>query len=602
MNILLKMFLSMSFSGSLFILLLLAGKRFLKDKISRQWQYYIWLIVVVRLLLPFGPETNLMGKAYQAIDQAITHSVSLPEQPSPSDDSNAFNVSASGMEHDNQNTVTPKDNPISYRPVKDILSLFTNHVWLIWLMVALILLVQKITAYHSFIRYVNAGLHPVSNVEQLDRLSAIAEQAGRKRPVELCVNPLVSSPLLIGFFRPCIVLPSADIPEKDFQYIVLHELTHYKRRDMFYKWLVQITVCLHWFNPLVYLMRREITKACEFSCDEAVLSKMGYDNAQDYGETLLDAMAAVGKYKESLAAVTLSENKQLLKERLGAIMNLKRKSKTTLFVTSVLTLCIILGATFVGVYPAAAADQPSNEPTVSGLNENAIFPAQEENGSHNGVFASQAEQYYEADNLPLFEIAFSRLDEKAQGEWLDKIYADDQIRFWKTAVNMLDEDCALISHYAEKIYDDDNIPYFSTLTSRMSEETLEGWLDIATDDEKFNFQSILSNALGQGNKFDTLSETQKAEYQAVGITVDGNNHYYQGQLVNIFLDMHRLAVNPAGTVNIRITRSEDGKISDVAYMTDTEVTELLGNMEEPDDLYDAEMEELLNDLNDSNNK
>ena len=66
--------------------------------------------------------------------------------------------------------------------------------------------------------------------------------------------------------------------------------------------------------------------------------------------------------------------------------------------------------------------------------------------------------------------------------------------------------------------------------------------------------------------------------------------------------MHRLAVNPAGTVNIRITRSEDGKISDVAYMTDTEVTELLGNMEEPNDLYDAEMEELLNDMNDFDNK
>lgn len=574
MNIVLKMFLSMSFSGLLFIL----------------------------LLLPFGPETNLMGKAYQAIDRTITHSVSLLQQQSPSGDSNAFNAPAYGMEHGSQNTVNPKDDSISYRPVRDNLSLFANHVWLIWFIVALILLVQKITAYHSFIRYVKAGLHPVSNVEQLDRLSVIAKQTGRKRPVELCVNPLVSSPLLIGFFRPCIVLPSAGIPVKDFQYIVLHELTHYKRRDMFYKWLVQITVCLHWFNPLVYLMRREITKACEFSCDEAVLSKMGYDNAQDYGETLLDAMAAVGKYKESLAAVTLSENKQLLKERLSAIMNLKRKSKTTLFVTSVLTLCIILGAVFVGVYPAAAAGQPSNEPMVSGLNENAISPAQEENGSHNEVFAAQVEQYYEAGNLPLFEIAFSRLDEKAQDKWLDKIYADDQIRFWKTAVNMLGEDCALIQHYAEKIYDDGNIAYFSTLTSHMSKETLEEWLGKATDDEKFKFQSILSNALGQGNKFDTLSETQKAEYQAAGITVDGNNHYYQGQLVNIFLDMHRLAVNPAGTVNIRITRDEDGKISDVVYMIDAEVAELLENMEEPNNLYDAEMAELLNDINDSDNK
>ena len=64
MNVALKIFLSMSFSGGLLILALLLGKRFLKNKISRQWQYYIWLIVLLRLLLPFGPEVSLMGKAY----------------------------------------------------------------------------------------------------------------------------------------------------------------------------------------------------------------------------------------------------------------------------------------------------------------------------------------------------------------------------------------------------------------------------------------------------------------------------------------------------------------------------------------------------------
>lgn len=71
-----------------------------------------------------------------------------------------------------------------------------------------------------------------------------------------------------------------------------------------------VTVCLHWFNPFVHLMSQEITKLCEFSCDEAVLAKVGYTNAEDYGKTLLDAMAAVGKYKESSGAVTLSENKK----------------------------------------------------------------------------------------------------------------------------------------------------------------------------------------------------------------------------------------------------------------------------------------------------
>ena len=350
MNMVLKVFLSMSFSGALLILALVCGERFLKHKISRQWQYYIWLIVILRLLLPFGPETNLMGKTYQAVDEAITQNTSLSETQRPVNAPGNILPPAVGLEPDNENTDSPVEELVTAHPLKDITSLLINHIWLIWLMVALGMLIRKVTIYQGFIRYINAGLAPVSDIEILDRLSIVAERVGIKKPIELCVNPLISSPLLIGFFHPCIVLPSVDISEKDFQYIVLHELTHYKRRDMFYKWLVQITVCLHWFNPFVHLMSREITKACEFSCDEAVLAKMGYGNAQEYGKTLLDAMAAVGRYKENLGAVTLSENKQLLKERLGAIMKFKEQSRTVKMLTFALTLCVLLGAAFVGIY------------------------------------------------------------------------------------------------------------------------------------------------------------------------------------------------------------------------------------------------------------
>ncbi|WP_243149184.1 M56 family metallopeptidase [Colidextribacter sp. OB.20] len=362
MNAVLKIFLSMSFSGSLLILALLFGKQFLKNKISRQWQYYIWLVVVLRLLLPFGTEVSLMGKAYQAVDQAISQTAPLPPQqqlPLNAPESNL--APAVGAEHHNETVSSPADDVTTAHPLQDIGVLLINQIWLVWLVAALGLLIRKITIYQGFMRYIKAGLTPVSDIERLDELSIVAEQSGIKKPIELCVNPLVSSPLLIGFFRPCIVLPSADIPEKDFRYIILHELTHYKRRDMFYKWLVQITVCLHWFNPLVYLMSLEITKACEFSCDEAVLAKMGSGNAQDYGKTLLDAMAAVGRYKENLGAVTLSENKQLLKERLGAIMSFKKASKAIRLLTGMLTLCIIFSAAFVGIYStAAAADVPNS--------------------------------------------------------------------------------------------------------------------------------------------------------------------------------------------------------------------------------------------------
>ena len=739
MNAVLKIFLSMSFSGSLLILALLFGKQFLKNKISRQWQYYIWLVVVLRLLLPFGTEVSLMGKAYQAVDQAISQTAPLPPQQQPPLNAPESNLApAVGAEHHNETVSSPADDVATAHPLQDIGSLLINHIWLVWLVAALGLLIRKITIYQGFMRYIRAGLTPVSDIERLDELSIVAEQSGIKKPIELCVNPLVSSPLLIGFFRPCIVLPSADIPEKDFRYIILHELTHYKRRDMFYKWLVQITVCLHWFNPLVYLMSREITKACEFSCDEAVLAKMGSSNAQDYGKTLLDAMAAVGRYKENLGAVTLSENKELLKERLGAIMKFKKKSKAIQLLTGMLTLCIVFSAAFIGIYPtAAAADVPNsinteksvpplfdNSQTADnssemetldfkgtsyylvyneaqlraigtgkyGMNLNYMQQADISlsagdwvpigtwddpfTGTYNGngfeitgltmtdpdakiiglfgvaknahiynitlrnydiasagknaanksvgaVLAigqgsrsydnfvypkeaavsikdnsSEIERYYKADSLPLFEITFSRLDENAQRTWLEKLYAESDFAFFSVAVRGLGSNSPLLADFAEKAYTDEEMAVFSTLTDCMDKAELELWLDRALEDGNWAFQSMLFAKLNRSEEFDELEEKQQkewakaqmAEYEKAGVTmVDEKTYYYQGQLVNIFLDIRKegsfytLNMNPKGTVNIKIVRDAKNKITGVSYMTEAEVIELLGDMDDPDD-------------------
>ena len=86
---------------------------------------------------------------------------------------------------------------------------------------------------------------------------------------------------------------------------------------------------------------------------------MGYENAQDYVQILLDAMAAVWRYRENPGAVTLSENKRLLKERLSAIVNFREKSKAMRFLTGALTLLVISGAAFIGVYPVVQAGSPA---------------------------------------------------------------------------------------------------------------------------------------------------------------------------------------------------------------------------------------------------
>ena len=603
MNTVWKIFLSMSCSGGLLILALLLGKRCLGNAISRQWRYYIWFIVLLRLLLPFGPEVSLLGSTYRAMDQAITQAPSPPPQSAP-DISEDELTPAVGAERADENRQA--ETWTAVQPLRDVGELLLHQIWLVWLVAALGLLIRKITIYQGFIRYVKAGMTPVSDIEKLDQLSAAAERAGVGKPVELCVNPLISSPLLIGAFRPCVVLPRADIPEKEFWYIALHELTHYKRRDMFYKWLVQVTVCLHWFNPLVYLMSREIIRACEFSCDEAVLTKMGCDNAQDYGKTLLNAMAAVGKYKESVGAVTLSENKQLLKERLGAIMSFKKKSKAIRLLTGMLTLCVIFSAAFVGVYStAAAADVPNTVNAVKKIMglfgiakyDNFVYPKETAASIENN--SSEIERYYKAGSLPLFEIAFPRLDENTQKMWLERLYADGDFAFFSVAVRGIDTDSSLFADFAEKAYTDEEMAFFSIFTDRMDKARLELWLDRALEDENWAFQSILFDRLNRRGEFDELKEKQEkewaeaqmAEYRAVGVTMDGKDYYYKGQLVNVFLDIrpnkafYALNMNPKGTVNIRIIRSNDNVITGVAYMTEAEVKELF-----EEDGSDDEME------------
>ena len=181
-------FLSMSLSGGGLILLLFGVKGLWGRKLSRQWCYYIWLAVILRLLLPFGAGT---GQPYRAVELVLTQGISAPEPYSgPEFPERLPAISSVG---DGETPAEPRANAREI-PAK-------TWIWALWLAVALGMLVRKVTVYQSFVRYVRAGAVPVSDVERLDQLAAAAERLGVKRPVELCVNPLVASPVLVGVFH-----------------------------------------------------------------------------------------------------------------------------------------------------------------------------------------------------------------------------------------------------------------------------------------------------------------------------------------------------------------------------------------------------------------
>ena len=121
---------------------------------------------------------------------------------------------------------------------------------------------------------------------------------------------------------------------------------------MFYKWLIQIVVCAHWFNPFVYLLEREVNKSCELSCDEIVLSVLDDSAKREYGDTLIFFFKSNNLYKSSLASVTLTEGAEQLKERLGAIMKFRKKSKVVIAITAIFTVAVCVCFFVTGAYAA----------------------------------------------------------------------------------------------------------------------------------------------------------------------------------------------------------------------------------------------------------
>ena len=352
MNETLKVVLSLSLSGALLILLLFLLRSLFNERLSKRWQYYIWLVVVARLLFPFAPETNLMATLFQGTDRASEQTeIVFPYtwQGGTVDKSQTGEVT-DGQNNLHSEQAEPTESVNS--PVRNRVSTVWQNLWIGWLVAALILFVRKITIYQDFVKYIRAGCVEVVDIDLLERFGKLVEQNKIKTTVELCTNNLISSPLLIGFFRPYIILPTADLPPADFDYIIRHELMHFKRRDMFYKWLVQFTVCIHWFNPFVYLMSREIGRICELSCDEAVIRKLDAQGRRAYGDTLLNAIGLGGSYKDSLVSLTLNESKELLKERLDAIMNFKKIPKWAIFASLFLTGMFVCGFSFLGAYAA----------------------------------------------------------------------------------------------------------------------------------------------------------------------------------------------------------------------------------------------------------
>lgn len=223
-------------------------------------------------------------------------------------------------------------------------------LFMIWAIVAIGIIIKQVTTYRAYIKYIKASSTAVDDPDLLNVLGKASKEMAINTTIELYCSSLIASPLIIGFFKPAIILPVLPPDEKMFSYIFKHELIHFKRRDTFYIWLTQIFLAIYWFNPLFYFVHKMIIKDRELSCDEAVVAHISDSEKKKYCETLLKVSSTNNTYQEKNITTALLENKSLLKERLISIRDISARMKFQKSIKMILSIALISLSLFLGTY------------------------------------------------------------------------------------------------------------------------------------------------------------------------------------------------------------------------------------------------------------
>lgn len=258
--------LNMSLTASLVIVLVIAA-RFVLRKSPKVFSYALWAVVLFRLLCPVslpspvsllglldapvaqseGPTTAVEYIPYEVVEKAAENSQQLSDLPQ--------NTTAQAPTQSQQATVEPQREPLSAAEI----------VTYIWLSGIAVMVIVGVGSYLRFRKHLTGAVPVKDNIFLVDH---------------------IDSAFVAGLIRPKVYLPS-DIPLKQMGYIIAHEQYHIRRFDHVTKHLSFAALCIHWFNPLVWVAFILSGKDLEMSCDEAVIKKLGECIRADYSASLL---------------------------------------------------------------------------------------------------------------------------------------------------------------------------------------------------------------------------------------------------------------------------------------------------------------------------
>ena len=316
--------LQISISTAAVIGLLLLLVPIWQQRYSARWRKVIWLVIAIRLLVPFSlelPEAPVVmdvnleeqtGFTVPVQEAAHTETrydtAAVTENQAVTVKPEAQNYAEITMES-TVPVMVQKQEPVSYGTI----------LFAVWILGLAVFVIWHGVQYVMFGRKVFASALPLEDGDWL-RNNAGADMNLHRLP-DVLISAEVQSPMLTGFKKPVIVLPERIYGEQELLLILRHELMHYKHHDLWYKLILLAANAVHWFNPLVYLMLRQAGRDVEQVCDDAVTAGQDMAYRKAYSMTILNTMA---NQKGIALSTCLSKDAQNVKNRFAGILQPKQ--------------------------------------------------------------------------------------------------------------------------------------------------------------------------------------------------------------------------------------------------------------------------------------
>lgn len=348
--------LELSLPMAVVIAVLLAAEPLLGRRFTARWRYWAWLLIAVRLLLPIGISLPQPVVTLPQPQVEFSYPVREVEPISPTPTGDPILVLPGDDESDPYQQIgaettaptvpdavsaDPVFRPNQPQPVPSRTVTAMELMGWCWAAGTLLFLLWQGVSY-LLLRKLRCSSRLVTEEKILALLEKETAAVGLQKVLPIYTAE-IGSPMIVGAAKPVLLLPEISFTEEQLSLVFRHELTHYRRRDIWYKLLLMLANAVHWFNPMVWLMVRAADRDLELSCDEAVVNGKNEEYREEYGRCLL-AVVRAGMNRRTLFTTNFYSGKKTLKNRLSTILDMTPKSRGTLAFIALLLAAAVAGS------------------------------------------------------------------------------------------------------------------------------------------------------------------------------------------------------------------------------------------------------------------